>query len=89
MRVVCNMFLKDISNFFKNLHIPLIFSEFNLILKLVDQIYVTDQAGTTQKLVSANLYVDQVILHEIEEIQFAKNHNNFDVNISFLENFVK
>ena len=89
MRVVCNVFLKDISNFFKNLHIPLIFSEFNLTLKLVDQIYVTDQAGTTQALVSANLYVDQVILHEMEEIQFVKNHNNFDVNISFLENFVK
>ena len=89
MKVVCNVFLKDISNFFKNLHIPLIFSEFNITLKLVDQIYVTDQAGTSQTLVSANLYVDQVILHEMEEIQFIKNHNNFDVNISFLENFVK
>ena len=89
MRVVCNVFLKDISNFFKNLHIPLIFSEFNLTLKLVDQIYVTDQVNTSQTLVSANLYVDQVILHEMEEIQFVKNHNNFDVNISFLENFVK
>ena len=65
------------------------FSEFNLTLKLVDQIYVTDQANTTQTLVSANLYVDQVILHEMEEIQFVKNLNNFDVNISFLENFVK
>ena len=42
MRFVCNVFLKDISNFFKNLYIPLIFSEFNLTLKLVDQIYVTD-----------------------------------------------
>ena len=52
MRVICNVFLKDISNFFKNLHIPLIFSEFNLTLKLVDQIYVTDQVGTSQTLVS-------------------------------------
>ena len=25
----------------------------------------------------------------MEEIQFVKNHNNFDVNISFLENCVK
>ena len=73
MRVVCNVFLKDISNFFKNLHIPLIFSEFNLTLKLVDQIYVTDQADTSQKLISANLNVDQVVLHEMEEIQFVKN----------------
>ena len=89
MRVVCNFFLKDISNFFKNLHIPLIFSEFNLTLKLVDSIYVTDQDDTSQTLVNANLYVDQVILHEMEEIQFVKNRNNFDVNISFLENFVK
>ena len=29
------------------------------------------------------------MLHEIEEIQFVKNYDNFDVNISFLENFVK
>ena len=89
MRVVCTVFLKDISNFFKNLHMPLIFSEFNLILKTVDSIYVTDQAGTNQKLIYANLYVDQVVLHEMEEIQFVKNHNNFDVDISLLENFVK
>ena len=47
MRVVCNVFLKDISNFFKNLNMPLKISEFNLTLKLVDQIYVTDQAGTS------------------------------------------
>ena len=33
MRVVCNVFLKDISNFFENLHMPLMFSEFNLTLK--------------------------------------------------------
>ena len=65
------------------------FSEFNLTLKTVDSIYVSDQVGTSQELISANLYVDQVILHEMEEIQFVKNHNNFDVDISFLENYVK
>ena len=88
MKVTCNVFLKDISNFFKNLNMPLKFSEFNITLRLVDQIYVTDQANTTQTLVSASLYVDQVELHEMEEIQFVKNYNNFDVNIPFLENFV-
>ena len=88
MRVTCNVFLKDISNFFKNLNMPLKFSDFNITLKLVDSIYVTNQAGTTQTLVSANLYVDQVELHEMEEIQFVKNYSNFDVNIPFLENFV-
>ena len=88
MRVVCNVFLKDISNFFKNLNMPLKFSEFNITLRLVDQIYVTDQANTSQTLDSAALYVDQVELHEMEEIQFVKNYNNFDVNIPFLENFV-
>ena len=88
MRVTCNVFLKDISNFFKNLNMPLKFSEFNITLRLVDQIYVTDQDNTTQTLVSASLYVDQIELHEIEEIEFVKNYNNFDVNIPFLENFV-
>ena len=82
MRVVCNVFLK-------NLHMPLKLSEFNITLKLVDSIYITDQANTTQALVSSNLYVDQVVLHEIEEIQFVKNYNNSDGNISFLENYVK
>ena len=88
MRVTCNVFLKDISNFFKNLNMPLKFSEFNITLRLVDSIYVTDQANTTQTLTSASLYVDQIELHEMEEIQFVKNYNNFDVNIPFLENFV-
>ena len=88
MKVVCNVFLKDISNFFKNLNMSLKFSEFNLTLKLVNQIYVTDQDNTTQTLISPNSYVEQITLHEMEEIQFVKNYNNFDVNISFLENFV-
>ena len=88
MRVTCNVFLKDISNFFKNLNMPLKFSEFNITLRLVDSIYVTDQTDTSQTLVSASLYVDQIELHEMEEIEFVKNYNNFDVNIPFLENFV-
>ena len=89
MQVTCNVFLKDVSNFFKNLKIPLEFAEFNLILQLVDKIYVTDQENITQTLVSSHLYVDRVILDEIEKIEYLKNHNNFDVNISFLENTVK
>ena len=88
MRVFCNVFLKDISNFFKNLQVPLKLAEFNITLRLVDSIYVTDQDNTTQTLVNASLYVDQVTLHKMEEIQFVKNYNNFDVNFSFLENFV-
>ena len=89
MRVTCNVFLKDINNFFKNLNIPLEFAEFNLTLKLVDEIYVTDQENVTQTLVSSHLYVDRVILHEIEKLEYLKNHNNFNVNITFLENYVK
>ena len=89
MRVICNVFLKDISNFFKNLNIPLEFAEFNLTLKLSDEIYVTDQDNVTQTLVSSYLYVDRVMLHEIEKLEYLKNHYNFDVNITFLENYVK
>ena len=89
MRVVCNVFLKDISNFFKNLNIPLEFAEFNLTLKLVDQIYVTDQENVTQTLVSSHLYVDRAILHEIEKLEYLKNHNNFNVNMKFLQIMLK
>ena len=89
MSVVCNEFLKDINNFFKNLHIPLEFAEFNIILKLVDNIYITDQNNVTQTLVSSHLYYDRVNLHEIEKLEYYKNHNNLNINISFLENFVK
>ena len=88
MRVVCNVFLKEVSNFFKNLNIPLEYAEFNLTLKLVDQIYITDQ-DVTQTLISSYLYVDRVILHEIEKLEYLKNYNNFNANISFLENYVK
>ena len=79
-RVVCNVFLKDISNFFKNLNVPLEFAEF-----AVDEIYVTDQDNVTQTLVSSHLYVDRVILHELEKLEYLKNHNDFNVNITFLE----
>ena len=89
MGVTCNVFLKDISNFFKNLNIPVEFAEFNLTLKLVDQIYVTDQDNVTQTLVSSHLYVDRVILDEIEKLEYLKNHNSFNVNVPFLENYVK
>ena len=89
MRVTCNVFLKDISNFFKNLNIPIEFAEFNLTLKLVDEIYVTDQDNVTQTLVSSHLYVDRVILDEIEKLEYLKNHNSFNVNVPFLENYVK
>ena len=89
MGVTCNVFLKDVSNFFKNLNIPLEFAEFNLTLKLVDQIYVTDQDNVTQTLVSSHLYVDRVVLDEIEKLEYLKNHNSFNVNVPFLENYVK
>ena len=89
MQVTCNVFLKDISNFFKNLNIALEFASFNLTLKLVDQIYITDQDNVTQTLVSSHLYVDRVILDEIEKLEYMKNHNNFNINIPFLENYVK
>ena len=89
MQVICKVFLKDISNFFKNLNIPLEFAEFNLTLKLVDQIYVTDQENVSQTLVSSHLYLDRVILEEIEKLEYIKNHNNFNVNITFLENYIE
>ena len=89
MQIICNIFLKDVSNFFKNLNIPLEFAEFNLTLKLVDEIYVTDQENVSQTLVSSHLYADRVILDEIEKLDFLKNHNNFNVNIPLLENYVK
>ena len=89
MRVICNVFLKDISNFYKYLNIPLEFAEFTVTLKLSDEIYVTDQNNVTQTLVSSHLYVDQVVLDEIEKLEYLKNHNNFNINIPFLENFVK
>ena len=35
------------------------------------------------------MYVNRVILYEIEKLEYLKNHNNFNVNITFLENYVK
>ena len=72
MQVTCNVFLKDISNFFKNLNIPIEFAEFLMTLKLVDEIYVTDQDNVTQTLVSSHLYVDRVFLDELEKLEYLK-----------------
>ena len=47
------------------------------------------KVNVTQTLISSHLYVDQVVLDEIEKLEYLKNHNNFNINISFLENFVK
>ena len=44
MKVTCNVFLKDISNFFKNLNMPLKFSEFNITVVTLS-IRVTASAG--------------------------------------------
>ena len=57
-------------------------------MKLIDQIYITDK-DVTQILVSSHLYVDRVMLHEIKKLEYLKSHNNFNVNITFLENYVK
>ena len=35
------------------------------------------------------MYVDRFILHEIEKLEYLKNHNNLNAIITFLENYLK
>ena len=55
----------------------------------LEKLFKDIQNQLAQTLVSSRLYANRVILHEIEKLENLKNHNNFNVNITFLENYVQ
>ena len=83
------IFLKDISSFFKNIDI-IHYGEFNILIDLIDEIFVSSREKVTYDIKSAYLIVEEIKLSEEDEIRYLKKLNNGYIRtINFLENHVK
>ena len=82
-------FLKDISSFFKNIDI-IHYGEFNILIDLIDEIFVSSRDGITYDIKSAYLIVEEIKLSEEDELRYLKKlYNGYIKTINFLENLVK
>ena len=83
------IFLKDISSFFKNIDI-IHYAEFNILIDLIDEIFVSNRDGVTYDIKSAYLIVEEIKLSDEDEIRYLKKlDNGYIKTINFLENNVK
>ena len=83
------IFLKDISSFLNNIDI-MHYAEFDILLNLIDELFVSKREGVTYDIKSAHLIVEEIKLNEEDELQYLKKlHNGFIKKINFLENHVK
>ena len=83
------IFLKDISSFFKNIDI-IHYGEFNIIIDLIDEIFVSSRDGVTYDIKSAHLIVKEIKLSEEDELRYLKKlDNGYIKTYNFLENNVK
>ena len=81
--------LKDISSFFKNIDI-IHYGEFNILIDLIDDLFVSSKEGVTYDIKSAYLIVDEVKLCEEDNLRyFKKLDNGYIKTINFLENHFK
>ena len=83
------IFLKDISSFFKNIEI-IHYGEFNILIDLIDEIFVSSRDGVTYDIKIAYLIVEEIKLSDEDEIRYLKKlDNGYIKTINFLENNVK
>ena len=79
------IFLKDISEFFKNVTI-LKFAEFNIGLKFIDNIIISSRENIETTIKSFHLFVKEVELFENDHIRYLKMLNDgYSKTINFLE----
>ena len=83
------IFLKDISSFFKNVDI-IHYGEFNILIDLIDDLFVSSREGITYDIKSAYVIVEEIKLSEEDELRYLKKlDNGYIKTINFLENHVK
>ena len=81
--------MKDISSFFKNIDI-IHYGEFNILIDLIDEIFVSSKDGITYDIKSAYIIVEEVKLCEEDNLSYLKKlDNGYIKTINFLENHVK
>ena len=83
------IFLKDISSFFKNVDI-IHYGEFNILIDLIDELFVSSREGITYDINSAYLIVEEIKLSDEDELRYLKKlDNRYIKTMNFLENHVK
>ena len=79
------IFLKDISEFFKNITV-LKFAEFNIELKFINNMIISSRENIETTIKSCHLFVKEVELYENDHIKYLKMLNDgYTKNINFLE----
>ena len=83
------IFLKDISSFFYKVDI-IHYGEFDILIDLIDDLFISTREGITYNIKSAHLIVEEIQLDEEDDLKYLKKLNDgFVKKINFLENKVK
>ena len=84
------IYLKDISDYFRQLNFPLEFCEYNISIQVVDEIYYKTAAMNieSQTIKSAYLFTDVCYLDEKTNLDYLKNINKFNKTIPIFDNNV-
>ena len=84
------IYLKDISDYFRQLTFPLEFCEYNISIQVVDEIYYKTVAMKieSQTIKSAYLFTDICYLDEKTNLDYFKNINKFNKTIPIFDNNV-
>ena len=83
MTVKVPIYLKDISDYFRQLNFPLEFCEYNISIQVIDEIYYKTAAMNieSQTIKSAYLFTDVCYLDEKNNLDYLKNINKFNKTI--------
>ena len=84
------IYLKDISDYFRQINFPLEFCEYNISIQIVDEIYYKNANMNieSQTIKSAYLYTDVCHLDEKNNLDYLKNINKFNRTIPIFDNYV-
>ena len=84
------IYLKDISDYFRQLTFPLEFCDYNISIQVVDEIYykTANINIEIQTIKSAYLYTDICYLDEKTNLNYLKNINKFNKTIPIFDNNV-
>ena len=88
--VKVSIYLKDISDYFRQLTFPLEFCEYNISIQVVDEIYYKTAAMNieSQTIKSAYLFTDVCYLDDKTNLDYLKSINKFNKTIPIFDNNV-
>ena len=84
------IYLRDISDYFRQLNFPLEFCDYNISIQVVDEIYYKTAAMeiVSQTIKPAYLFTDICYLNEKTNLDYLKNINKFNITIPIFDNNV-